>query len=119
MNTNVKKLMLWIIALALLSGGALLAQSQNVTGTWQGTLHAGRGDLRIVIKISRADDESLKAAMYSIDQGGQPIGASAITLQGSTIKISIAAIGGTYEGTLNAARIRSREHGRRGQSPLP
>lgn len=72
-----------------------------------------------MIKISRADDESLKAAMYSIDQGGQPIGASAITLQGSTIKISIAAIGGTYEGTLNAGTNSIAGTWTQGQSPLP
>jgi len=40
--------------------------------------------------------------MYSIDQGGQPINASAITLQGSTVKMSVAGIGGTFEGKLSA-----------------
>jgi uncharacterized protein (TIGR03435 family) len=94
----------WVIGLAL-SAGALLAQ--NVTGTWQGTLQipqVGR-DLRLVIKISRADDESLRAVVYSIDQGGQPINASSITQQGSTIKMGIAAIGGEYEGKLNGDAI--------------
>ena len=62
-----KKLML-IIALAAWSGGALLAQ--DITGTWQGTLQAGR-DLRIVIKVSKGDAGGLKAVMHSIDQGGQ------------------------------------------------
>ena len=69
-----KKLMLWIIALAASSGGALLAQS--LTGTWQGSLQvpqAPGGQLRIVIKISTTDADTFKAVMYSIDQGGQPI----------------------------------------------
>jgi hypothetical protein len=93
-----KRLMLWMLALAVLSGSALSAQ--DITGTWQGTLHAGR-DLRIVIKISKPETGGLKAVLYSIDQGGQGISASAVSLKGSAVTISIPAIGGTYEGKLN------------------
>jgi hypothetical protein len=63
-----KKLMLSIIALAAMAGGALLAQS--ITGTRQGTIQAGR-ELRTVIKISTTDQDALKAVLYSIDQGGR------------------------------------------------
>jgi|SRR5579871_5028411 len=88
-----------IIALAALSGGALFAQ--NITGSWQGTLKAGPQELRIVIKIS-LDNDKLKAVTYSIDQGGQPIPVSAITKDGSMIKMTVAAINGSYEGKLSA-----------------
>lgn len=88
-----------IIALAALSGGALFAQ--NITGSWQGTLKAGPQGLRLVIKIS-LDNDKLKAVTYSIDQGGQPIPVSAITKDGSTIKMTVAAINGSYEGKLSA-----------------
>jgi hypothetical protein len=44
-----KKLMLCFIVLALFPIGMLFAQSPDITGTWQGTLHGGRGDLRTVI----------------------------------------------------------------------
>ncbi|MGB7760513.1 MAG: TIGR03435 family protein [Bryobacteraceae bacterium] len=94
-----KKLMLWSIALASLSGGALFAQ--DVTGIWQGTLLAGKQELRTVIKMSKADDGGLKAVFYSIDQSGQGV-AGAVTLQGSTVKISVPSIGGAYEGKLSA-----------------
>jgi uncharacterized protein (TIGR03435 family) len=90
---------LWTIALAALPGSAL--QAQNITGAWQGTLKAGPQDLRIVIKIS-LDDDKLKAITYSIDQGAQPIPVSAITKDGSTIKMTVAAINGSYEGKLSA-----------------
>jgi uncharacterized protein (TIGR03435 family) len=93
-----KHLMLWTVALAMLSGSALFAQ--DITGTWQGTLHAGR-DLRTVIKISKTESGGLKAVLYSIDQGGQGIFASAVTLKGSAVTISIPAIDGTYQGKLN------------------
>jgi uncharacterized protein (TIGR03435 family) len=91
-----------LIAFAAVSGCALLAQ--GLTGSWQGSLAGpqGRPPLRIVVKVSRADDESLKAVLYSIDQGGQPIGASSVTQQGSTIKMAVSAIGGSYEGKLSS-----------------
>jgi uncharacterized protein (TIGR03435 family) len=92
------KLILWMIALAALPGSALHAQ--NITGAWQGTLKAGPQELRIVIKISLEDDKP-KAVMYSIDQGGQPISASAFTKDGSIIKMTIGGIG-NYEGRLSA-----------------
>jgi uncharacterized protein (TIGR03435 family) len=84
---------------AALVAGALHAQ--NITGTWQGTLKAGPQELRTVYKISLENDK-LKAVLYSIDQGGQPINASSITQDGSTIKIKIQQINGTYEGKLTA-----------------
>jgi uncharacterized protein (TIGR03435 family) len=91
--------MLWMIALAALSVSALHAQ--NIAGTWQGTLKVGPQDVRTVFKISLEDDK-LKAVLYVIDQSGQPITASAITRDGSTIKMTVAAIGGSYEGKLSA-----------------
>jgi uncharacterized protein (TIGR03435 family) len=95
-----KKVLLQIIALAA-SGGALLAQ--NIVGTWQGTLTPPNRPtgLRTVVKISRADDEKLKAVFYSIDQGGQSLNASTVTLQGSNLKMVFPAIGGEYEGKVS------------------
>ena len=58
-----------------------------------------------MIQISTADDQTLKAVMLSIDQGGQPINASAVSLQGSNLKITVAAIGGGYEGKLDGNSI--------------
>lgn len=94
-----KRLVLWMLALGVLSGSALFAQ--NITGTWQGTLHTPGGrDLRIVIKVSVTETDTLQAVLYSIDQGGQGTSASA-TLKGSAVTIKVPAIGGTYQGSLN------------------
>ncbi len=92
-----KRLMLWMIAFAMLVGNVL--QAQNVTGTWQGTLEAGPRKLRIVFKISLEDDK-LKATLYSIDQPSPPLPASTVTKDGSTIKIAIGGLG-SYEGKLS------------------
>ena len=51
-----KNLAAVLVALALCAASSLLGQ--DITGTWQGTLKADR-DLRIVLKISKADSGSL------------------------------------------------------------
>ena len=83
-----QRLLSSILALSALPGGALLAQ--DIAGTWQGALKAngpnGSVELRTVIKISRADDESLKATFYSIDQNPTPINANSCTLKGSELE---------------------------------
>jgi hypothetical protein len=95
-----KTSLLWVVAFVTLSAGAL--QAQDLTGTWQGTLQAGR-ELRVVFKITKADGDGLKALMYSIDQPpGQGIPVSTVTLQGSTVSMSIVAAAATYEGRLSA-----------------
>jgi uncharacterized protein (TIGR03435 family) len=95
------------IVLCLVNCSPISAQAaapnpaQDITGTWQGTLHAGQ-NLRIVLKISKAAGGGYKAENYSIDQGGQPIPVDKITLDGSTFKMSVKVINGSYEGKLSA-----------------
>ncbi|HEY4381780.1 MAG TPA: TIGR03435 family protein [Acidobacteriaceae bacterium] len=92
-----KKLM-GLIAAVLLFVGAV--QAQDVTGDWQGTLHADR-DLRIVFKITK-DDGKLRAVGYSIDQGSSPMNATGVVLDGKDFKLAVPGVGGTYQGTLSA-----------------
>ncbi|MCU1334942.1 MAG: hypothetical protein JWO19_523 [Bryobacterales bacterium] len=93
-----KNLALRIIVIAAWSGGALLAQ--NITGTWQGSLKAGPQELRIVIKISTTDADSLAAVMYSIDQQSPAIPAK-ITRDGSIVKMTVTPLNGNYEGRVS------------------
>ena len=95
------------VALFGVNAAQSLAQSpaenaiQGIAGTWQGTLHAGR-DLRTVVKITKGDDGGYKAVFYSIDQGGDGLPVTKITLDGSTVKMTLTAIGGSYEGKVSA-----------------
>ena len=96
-----QRLLSSILALLALPGSGLLAQ--NITGTWQGTLKVngtnGSVDLRTVMKISRADNESFKGVFYSIDQDPTPVAMTSITLKGTAVKVSVQLIG-TFDGTL-------------------
>jgi uncharacterized protein (TIGR03435 family) len=77
------------------------AQTQNIGGTWQGTLNPGQ-ELRVVFVISTANAGALTAMMHSIDQGGQGMSASTVTFQGATLRITLAGLGSTFEGQMRA-----------------
>ncbi len=95
-----KKLMLGIV---LAAASTVALQAQDISGTWQGSLQppGAPNALRLVMKVTK-EGEALKATLYSIDQGGQPINAGTITFQSSVLKVGIPAIGGNYEGKMSA-----------------
>jgi len=112
----VKKRLTAVLALLLTLSVVGVRAQQDLTGSWQGTLQVGR-DLRTVIKISKVDAE-LRAVLYSIDQGGA-LPASAVTVQGSTVKITIPGINATFEGRLSADGNTIAGTFTQGDRPLP
>src|ERR1700728_1971142 len=72
----------------------------DVAGNWQGTLQTTKA-LRIILVLAKTE-KGWTAKMYSIDQGAQPINASSVSLNGSTLKYSLDLIGANYEGTVSA-----------------
>ena len=94
-----RKKILWILAILALSSGTLRAQ--NVVGDWQGTLEAGKG-YRIVVRIAKNDFGNLKAELYSIDIGPDGAPVNSVSAQNGTLKFSLAAAGGSYEGQISA-----------------
>jgi len=93
----------FIAVTALLFLVSCLAQAQDLAGDWQGTLSAGGQQLRLVLHISKAADNSLKATLDSIDQpGANGIPVSAITLKDAKLSLEVAAVHGEYEGKVAA-----------------
>ncbi|HEY2459427.1 MAG TPA: hypothetical protein VGI16_01400, partial [Candidatus Acidoferrum sp.] len=94
---------LMLVAIASFNSVATAAQNStpDLVGNWQGTLAAGKG-LRIVLQIVKPGTEGGQAMFYSIDQSPRGIPISSLTLQGSSFKFAISAIGGAYEGVMSA-----------------
>ena len=55
---------------------------QDISGDWQGSLKACPQDLRIILKITRADSREWKATMLSIDQSPDRTGSEGWELVG-------------------------------------
>jgi uncharacterized protein (TIGR03435 family) len=95
-----KRMLLCIVALVAVSGGLLRAQ--DMAGNWQGTLETPNAKLRIVLKVTKAENGGWSALNYSIDQGSGAINTSGVTLQGGVFRFQVPAVSGSYEGKLSA-----------------
>src|SRR5262245_17459738 len=88
-----------VAAVFLTLGACVSVFSQDIAGTWQGTLNGPAASLRVVFKINREADQKLTGQSFSIDQGGAVIPMNAITVEGRSVKWRLDAVGASYEGT--------------------
>ena len=109
----------WFFAAALCISGLLSAPATSVwgqvaapaaevhgksdiSGDWQGRLTLqNEKTLRIIVRFSHTDN-GLAAKWYSIDEDGQPVSVSSVTVSGVKVRLIIDMLTGTYEGVLSA-----------------
>jgi murein DD-endopeptidase len=87
----------------LRAAGQAAKADNDLAGTWKGELGAGAAKLHIVLTITRTADGALAGQLNSVDQAAI-IPMENITLKGDALRFEVKAVGGLYEGTLNAAR---------------
>ena len=88
--------------LALLCLASTTMFAQDLGGTWQGTLSVQGNSLRVVFQVTKAGDGRFTGQGFSIDQGGQAIPMSAITVDGRTVKWKLELLNASYEGAFSA-----------------
>ncbi|MER3498700.1 MAG: alpha/beta hydrolase [Chitinophagaceae bacterium] len=76
-----------------------LSAQTPFTGNWQGKLNVGI-ELRIVFYFTGNTIDSLSATLDSPDQSAFGIKCGSVVINGSEISVDIAAIGGSFKGTL-------------------
>lgn len=106
---------------AVVTGAAVWIHAQapvSFEGTWEGTLAAPAAKLRLVMEISKAPDGIYLGTLVSVDQGGVRIPVNRIEVTGSTIRLDVAAVNGTFEGLMNSAQTQIKGTWTQG-SPLP
>jgi uncharacterized protein (TIGR03435 family) len=88
-----------LIAAALMG---LTAQAQDIAGTWQGTMQAGK-EQRIVVKISKTENTGWQGVVYSLDANMAYEGRAMtqMSLRGGELQFTIAPIDSSYQGKLN------------------
>ncbi len=89
-----------ILCVAALAAGAISvhAQAPDIAGDWLGTLKVGGAELHLVLHITK----DLAATLDSVDQNANGIPIGPVTVTGSQVSFSSAAINAKYEGKLNA-----------------
>lgn len=73
----------------------------SIVGDWAGTLNAGPAQLRLLLHIKADKDGTLTGTLDSIDQGANGIPISSATFKDGKLNLTIGAVNGTYEGTVN------------------
>jgi pimeloyl-ACP methyl ester carboxylesterase len=77
------------------------ASAQSIEGNWEGVLVVGAAKLRLVLKVSRGTDGSLKATMDSLDQNANNLVVDSIVFQNGALHFEMKAIYAFYDGTLS------------------
>ena len=95
-----KKILLFSTAMFL----AFSMNSQDIVGTWNGTLSVMGHNLRLVFNITK-DGDTYKATMDSPDQGQSGIAMSSVTFEDNQIKMTLSSMGMEYTGELKSDKI--------------
>jgi len=78
------------------------ALSKEFAGTWEGSLTVQGQTLRIALKLTALADGTASGMFISRDQGNVEFPASAVIIEGKSLRVESRAISATYKGTLNA-----------------
>jgi len=107
---EVKKALAGVIGFALMLTAISCTESgrqKSVLGDWQGTIAAGFGKSRLILRIAKGNGNDLKGTLYTIDQNpdwgfGLP---ATVILEKSAIKLSVDDIGARYDGEINPDKV--------------
>jgi hypothetical protein len=96
-----------ILALLLLMAAGGTAAAADLAGTWQGKLQVNPSTaLTIQFTFAKKPDGGYSALLNSPDNGAiKNVAANAVTLTQDALKIDVAALSGSYAGTVKAASI--------------
>lgn len=78
------------------------AATTDLAGTWKGELGQGEAKLHLVLTITKAASGELSGQLNSVDQGAT-LPMENLTLKADAFRFEVKAVGGVYEGKLNAA----------------
>src|SRR4051812_29585594 len=96
--------MMWVWVVLLMLMCSATSSAQSLAGDWQGTL-SGIRPLRLIVHVEPAGGSAWKATLASIDQSpdwGAALPADSVAVQGSSFKLVIGALRGSFDGTVSA-----------------
>ena len=72
----------------------------DISGTWRGTIEVGAQRTRVAWVISKDGQGAWQLLLHNVDLSTEPVKASAISVDGTAVKVTVDALGEVYEGTL-------------------
>ncbi len=101
---RVRTVLALVLALVFFGSVRAHAQATLLAGDWEGTLKTPARDLRFVLHVTPTDNGEPIVTIDSIDQSALGIPVSSIAVAGTAVTFAVAAVRGTYRGTLSADR---------------
>ncbi|MBN1223503.1 MAG: hypothetical protein JXB23_09655 [Candidatus Aminicenantes bacterium] len=93
--------LLLLLGTAVLMAGSAYGGEKRIEGIWEGNLEVQGTTLKIVVKISKETDGTLKATLDSPDQGAMDVPLDNVAFEDNTFHFELTAAQGTYEGKLD------------------
>ncbi len=93
------------IVFILAAGWAFAQVPAALEGDWNGTLVAGAAKLRLTLHIQKAFDGTYSGKLDSLDQGSV-LPLDAIEVKGSSVRLTVKSVNGTFEGTLTGDQLK-------------
>lgn len=94
------------------------ATAAPLAGVWEGTLDAHGKPLRVRFTLRKEGDQ-VQGKFDSLDQNANGIPISGLTLDGAKLHFDLRAVGGSYDGTVNAGRTAIAGTWKQGGAELP
>jgi hypothetical protein len=80
--------------------------TKEFEGNWAGAMDGGGGQaVRFALQLSRAADGTASGRIISVDQGGQVIPLTTISIKETKLEFEARALSATYSGVLNAKGV--------------
>ncbi len=99
--------------------GSEKSLNPELAGTWNATLKVNDAQLRLVLKISKAENGSLSATMDSPDQGAKDLPVTAILFNNPAFKLEMEGLGAAFNGNLNRKGTEISGNWEQGPRPFP
>ena len=99
-----KKYLLSLLALAVLTSQAQVQPTTALEGSWSGKLKVGAMSLTLVLHLEEADGY-VKASLDSPDQGAKGISAYKEYLSDDSVAVKVESIGATYRAKLKDGKL--------------
>ncbi len=89
-----------LVLFVLASSAGIGYAGKGIEGVWEGTLEVQGQSLKIIVKVSKEADGTLKATLDSPDQGAMDMPLDNVTFEDNTFSFDLLAANGSYEGKL-------------------
>ena len=90
-----------LLAVVATVGNGMAQDGSSPVGDWEGVLSAMGQELTVVFHVTQAEDGTYAATLDSPDQGALGIPCEAPIIEGTSVMIPVAAVGGGFEGTIS------------------